>query len=125
MNINTDNYGEIINGEATYRAIAYSLIKEHKPIIIGWTDQEYDHRDILFILGVNKKGYLQRGLKENDLFVSIVGSGSLFGFIPTTQKEASYILEKLMLQDNTTNRKIAELINGVITYIDYMLRGEF
>ena len=72
-----------------------------------------------------ENGYLQRGLKENDLFVSIVGSGSLFGFIPTTKKEASYILEKLMLQDNTTNRKIAELINGVITYIDYMLRGEF
>ena len=124
MNMNVDKYGEVINGEETYAVIAYDLVKNRKSVIIGWTDQKYDHRDILFTLGVNKCGSLQRGLKANDLYVSIIGCNS-FGFIPDTQKHYNYILEKLQLDDNSTNRDIAELINGVIAKIDYLERGVF
>ena len=119
--MNKDKYGEIINGESTYRIIADELI-EGKSVIIGWTDEGYDHRDILFTFRPQKYGTLQRGLNSpSHLYISIMDF-SCMGFLieddTDNKKHPSYIKEKLRLSDNSCNDKICELINGVIEYID-------
>ena len=119
--MNKDKYGEIINGESTYRTIADELI-EGKSVIIGWTDEGYDHRDILFTFRPQKYGTLQRGLNFfSHLYISIMDF-SCMGFLieddTDNRKHPSYIKEKLRLSDNSCNDKICELINGVIEYID-------
>lgn len=111
--MNIDEYGEIRNGKETYKKIVSDLLDKNN-IIIGWTDEKYDHRDIFLSLGnTNKYGTLQRGIKATDLFVGIVDF-SFFGFKTDNTKHYTYILEKLRLTENNTNLKIAELINGVI-----------
>lgn len=109
-----DSYNEVVNGELTYRQIAKD-IKSGKAIIIGWTDEECTHFDIFFKLGANKSinNYLQRGLKQNYLFVGIVDK-TFYGFSADSVKHWTYIAEKLRLGDNDCTRKVAELINGVI-----------
>lgn len=119
--MNKDKYGEIINGESTYRTIADDLLNG-KSVIIGWTDQEYDHRDILFTLRPQKYGTLQRGLNfSSHLYINIMDF-SCMGFLiendSDNRKCCSYIKEKLRLSDNSCDDKICELINGVIEYID-------
>ena len=119
--MNKDKYGEIINGEDTYRIIADELM-EGKSVIIGWTDQGCDHRDILFTLRPQKYGTLQRGLNfSSHLYISIMDF-SCMGFLiendTDNRKYPSYIKEKLRLNDNSCDDKICELINGVIEYID-------
>ena len=119
--MNKDVYGEIINGESTYRTIADNLLNGNS-VIIGWTDQDYDHRDILFTFRPQKYGTLQRGLNfPSHLYVSIIDF-SCMGFLiednSDNRKHPNYIKEKLRLQDNDCDDKICELINGVIEYID-------
>ena len=125
--MNEDEYGEIINGAKTYLTIAEDLLNG-KNVIIGWTDQGCDHRDILFSfrLNTNKYGTLQRGLNWNShLYVSIMDH-SCMGFLVEGDRDntqhPSYIKEKLRLNDNSCDDKICELINGVIACLD-KLRG--
>lgn len=119
--MNKDIYGEIINGESTYRTIADDLLNGNS-VIIGWTDKGYDHRDILFTFRPQKYGTLQRGLNfPSHLYVSIINF-SCMGFLiennSDNRKHTCYIKEKLRLDDNNCDDKICELINGVIEYID-------
>lgn len=120
--MNKDKYGEIINGDETYKEIALNLVKG-KTTIIGWTDQGYDHRDIIFSYDIKQYGYLQRGLHGCYLFVSIIDCNSM-GFMikrkSDNRKHNSYIKEKLRLKDNYCDDKICELINGVINQIDIL-----
>lgn len=121
--MNKDGYDEIINGIDTYKTIAKEL-KKGKSIIIGWADEMYDHRDILFNLRPTKFGTLQQDLNfSSHLYVSII-SYSCFGFLIEcdcdNRKFDSYILEKLRLCSNNCNLKICELINGVIHELDKM-----
>lgn len=122
--MNYDKYDEVINGEETYKNIAIDLC-DKKPVIIGWTDGEYDHRDILFTYRVKKYGNLQRGMRWSDLYVSIIDHTS-YGFLIETdtdnRKDNEYIKEKLRLHDNNCDKKICELINGVIHEIDNLNR---
>lgn len=119
--MNKDKYGEIINGNETYSVIADKLING-KSVIIGWTDEGCDHRDILFTLKPYKEGTLQRGLNWNShLYISIIDF-SCMGFLleheTDNRKHNDYIMEKLRLHDNHCDNKICELINGVIEYLD-------
>lgn len=109
--LNYDEYGEVINGELTYAAIAQHLI--HGSAIIGWNDEEFTHYDILFTLMPFKAGMLQGGLHQGrNLFVSIMRVGA-FGFdIARPDTHPSYYAEKLGL-DSTTAGKVADLINGI------------
>ena len=113
--MNYDKYGEIVNGVETYLDIAQKLLNRES-VIIGWTDEEYTHYDILFTGGAYQQegNYLQRGLRGSDLFVSIM-SKNAFGFKVDGIKHEGYIAEKLNITGDTTIRKLAELINGVIT----------
>ena len=111
--MNVDEYGEIINGEDTYFEIAKNLM-EGESVGIGWTDENSTHFDIIFTLGVKKYGLFQRGIKANDLFVSIIGWSS-YGFKTDGVKLGGYIQEKLRLSDyDITGEKVKELVNGVI-----------
>lgn len=118
--MNKDAFGEVINGIDTYEKIAKYLVKG-EPVIIGWTDEGYDHRDIMFTYNIKQYGHLQRGLHGQYLFVSIMDFTSM-GFMIERQtdnrKDDSYIKEKLRLHDNYCDDKICELINGVIHFID-------
>ena len=116
--MNKDSYNEIINGEITYIDIAAKL-KQGKSVIIGWTDEEFTHFDILFTLGAYKDcdNQLQRGIKNSDLFVSIIGRSS-FGFLMTQEdKDSTYIAEKLNVYGKPTADKLTELINNIIKEI--------
>lgn len=108
-----DMYGEVINSKETYEYIA-EFLKGYNPVFIGWTDQLATHYDILFTYGaIETYGNHQRGLNNKDLFISIMGRNA-HGFSIDKTKHPGYIMEKLYLEDNSTSRKIAELINGVI-----------
>ena len=111
--MNIDIYGEIINGEDTYREIAKNLMKGES-VGIGWTDEDSTHFDIIFTLGIKKYGLFQRGIKANDLFVSIIDWSS-YGFRTDDVKLGGYIQEKLRLSNyDITGEKVKELVNGVI-----------
>ena len=118
--MNFDEYEEIINGEETYKNIARELL-EYGRCIIGWTDEEYDHRDILFTYKPHKHGNLQRGLRWTYLYIGIIDF-SCMGFLiesnTDNRKHNTYIMEKLRLSDNHCDNKICDLINGVIHEID-------
>lgn len=111
-------YGEVINCKKTYETIAF-VLKSENSILIGWTDEEHTHYDILFTYKAMKhpSNYVQHGLRWNDLFVSIIGRGA-FGFKTHREKSASYIGEKLNLGVNETTEKLTELINGVIKELE-------
>lgn len=119
--MNRDEWNEIINGEDTYKRIAKELLDSGK-CIIGWTDEGFDHRDILFTYQPKHLGgSLQRGLRWCYLYVSIMAH-SCMGFLiesnTDNRKHPSYIKEKLNLHDNSCDDKICELINGVIHELD-------
>jgi len=121
--MNMDIYGEVINGEDTYYTIAKNLLDTGK-CIIGWTDQEYDHRDIMFVYKPTYLGgTLQRGLRPYYLYVSIM-SFSCMGFLieknTDNRKDNGYIMEKLQLHNNHCDRAICDLINGVIEQLDLL-----
>ena len=111
MNIN--NYGEIINGAYSYKEVADRLNKGES-VIIGWTDEKYTHLDLLFNYKTYKEGLLQKGLRGNELFVSIISIGA-FGFdVKNREIHKGYISEKLNIHGEPTVSKLGELINGII-----------
>lgn len=111
--MNKTEYNEIINGTETYKEIANNL-KQHIPVIIGWTDEECTHLDILFTYQAHKEkeNYLQGGFMPTDLFVSILSWGS-YGFEVDREKNVGYISEKLGINGEMAE-KLTELINGLI-----------
>ena len=124
--MNYDSYNEVINGEYTFAKIAETLLTDGK-CIIGWTDQGYDHRDILFTYKPKHLGGgLQRGLRWCYLYISIMDHSSM-GFLvehsTDNRKDNGYIKEKLRLHDNSCDDKICELINGVIHHLDLLREG--
>ena len=110
----TDEYGEVINHKKTYIDIAHHLRKEGR-ILIGWTDENGTHFDILFVLNPILEGSnIQGGIRQTDLIVGIMRIG-LFGFeVARQDTNYGYIGGKLNIGgQNITTEKVAELINGV------------
>ena len=112
--MNMDTYKEVINGKETYKEIREKL-ENGENVVIGWTDEDYTHHDILFSFNTFKPegNMLQRGIRSTDLFVSIMGLGA-YGFNRYSEKSAGYIAEKLNVRGKITAEKLAELINGVL-----------
>lgn len=110
--VDIDDYGEVINGQCTYNTVARE-VRSGKSIIIGWTDEECTHFDILFSIPSEKRGMLQRGLRGKELYVVIISWGA-FGFDINHDKEPGYVGQKLKLGNNKTTEKLTELINGII-----------
>ena len=110
--MNTNNYDEVIYGEDTCKEIA-SILKEGKNVLIGFTDEECEHRDIFFsYLNTKKVGYIQRGIDEFDLFVGIVPD-KFYGFRVDTIKAKGYIEEKLNISYEPMLTKLTDLINEI------------
>jgi len=110
--MNVDSYNEVIFGKDTCKEIA-KVLREGKNIIIGFTDEEYEHRDIFFsYMNTKKTGYIQRGINEFDLFVGIVPN-KFYGFRADTEKSKGYIGEKLNISYEPMLTKLTDLINGI------------
>ena len=108
-----NKYNEVVNGKKTYKMIA-TLLDYRFPVLIGWTDGKSTHYDILFTFGIESAGVNQRGLKGDDLFVSIMGTGA-FGFKIDSLKESGYVSEKLFLgKVDESVEALTDLINGII-----------
>jgi hypothetical protein len=107
-----DTYGEVINGEKTYKGIAEEL--GSNSVLIGWTDNNGTHFDILFTLSALTYGTnIQGGVRGTDLFISIMRRGA-FGFEKDHEDtHAGYYDEKLGGGMGSTSEALAELINGV------------
>lgn len=111
-----DEYGEVTNSQGTFIGIANDL-NVHGSVVIGWTDGDGTHFDILFVAFPEQHGDLQGGLRgSTDLFVSIMRKGA-FGFLSDrTGTHPSYVAEKLGLSEyraSSTVEKLTDLINGV------------
>lgn len=133
MKLNRDEYEEVINGPDTYKTIATHLYKglykeeldedTSNSILVGWTDQGYDHRDILFTYRVLHTGNHQRGMRWCHFFVGIVDH-TCYGFTIETRmdnrKGPGYLKEKLRLHDNHCDDKICELVDNVIHELDIL-----
>ena len=109
----TDEYNEVINHQDTYEDIASTLESEGR-VVIGWSDEQGTHFDLLFNIEVPQFGSLQGGQRGmTDLFVTILGRGG-FGFTKTeTETHAGYIAGKFGGGLGSTAEKLAELINRI------------
>lgn len=110
-----DTYCEITNSQQTYHCIAYSACLN--PILIGWTDGNGSHYDILFTYQpyCPNQSNIQSGLKKDYLFVSII-HGSCYGFEikPNAYLSARYISEKLGVNEAP---ELSALLTGVVKRI--------
>lgn len=111
--MNFNKYGEVINGNETYKTIA-KYLTYGESALIGWTDEADTHYDILFNYNALSAGFTQGGIKGDDLFISIMRVGA-FGFKTDDKKCPGYIAEKLFNgRLDKSVEKVTELINGVI-----------
>jgi hypothetical protein len=111
---NEDEWGEVINGPDTFRAIAIGLLNCGS-VAIGWTDQHSTHYDLVFSFGYLKHGTLQGGLNTGkNLMVAIVRKGC-FGFDVASKSDLhySYVGENLDVPSAETSFALANLIMGV------------
>lgn len=116
---NIDSWGEVVNGDATYDEIA-SQLNSGKAVLIGWTDGEGTHFDILFTRNPVGIGNYQGGVRRSDLFVSIMRVGS-FGFeVNGLVKFPGYIEEKMTHRLGSTAQHLADLINAVIARLGHV-----
>ena len=114
ITVKYDNYGEVINDKITYEYIAY-ILNSGGNILIGWTNGNASHYDILFSLIERSFGPVHGGVKTNDLFVSVMYRGA-FGFsLDNNKLSGVYIADKLGIQGS--EKELAELVNGVIGYL--------
>lgn len=112
-----DEFGTVYNGPETFHDIA-SLLQDFGACLIPWTDQAGTQYDILFAIlhkepQTVSRQLIQGGVTRWDLFVSIMRVGA-FGFdIENTDTHPGYYAEKLKLTGDETNKKLAEMINGI------------
>lgn len=112
--LDLDDYGEVVNGSNTYGVIASQLL-DGLSVVIGWTDSDFTHLDLLFTLRPQQHGALQRGMRgDTDLFVSVSHFG-MFGFKVNSENRLypGYVSEKLGVGGEVTTEKLAELIEGI------------
>lgn len=117
--VNTDAWGEVVNGPDTVRTIVESLTVGW-PVIIGWTDERATHHDVLFAIVRDIHGPLQgihpvaQRIPSSILFVSVMRVGA-FGFVMErgTKFDDRYVAEKLGVGGATADA-LAALINDVV-----------
>jgi hypothetical protein len=110
-----DEYGEVFNSPDNFKAMA-KVLEQHGSLVIGWTDEAGSHLDILLVLQPIQVGVLQGGQSAHwDLFVSVLRTGSGFGFKIDVAEPShpNYVSEKLQINAGSTTDKLAELVNGV------------
>ena len=103
-----NNIDECVNSPELYLHIA-NMLMLHGKVLIGWSDGRASHFDILFTIEPARVGPIQRGIRETDLFVSVIGHIS-YGFSIDPSIDILYIECKLRLQ----SIELATLVQGVI-----------
>lgn len=104
-----DKYNQVINSVDTYEEIADKL-NLYGAVIIGWTDEQCTHLDIMFAYKPYMEGSLQGGMNDAELFVAVRGGG-MFGFdVGDTRIFPEYAREKL----GVWGEGLDDLLNGVI-----------
>jgi hypothetical protein len=109
-----DKVGDVYNSERNYVALA-DILENNGSVVIGWTDQDGSHLDILFCVSPIQVGDLQGGMSTfSDLFVAVAFNG-MFGFtIQDNYLASDYVAKKLNLgPPNSTSEKLAVLIGEV------------
>lgn len=109
-----DEYGLALIRPETGVGIA-DMLHDCYGVLIGLTDEEGTHMDLLFMWSPESVGYNQQGFRDGYLFVTFFGFGG-FGFQVGTESDVTYICEKLgysRYDRTTTAQKIASLINNV------------
>lgn len=108
-----DDWGEVVNDPETYDEVAQLLIEDNS-VLLGWTDQNMTHLDILLTIKPSGFGTHQGGIRPaTDIFVSIMRRGS-FGFeIANEDTHSGYYEEKLGGPMGSTADAVAELVNEV------------
>ena len=115
MTVKFDDWQEVVNHPDTYVTLAQDL-RDKGACVIGWTDGDDSHHDILLTLCPPQHGTLRLGLRGRScLFVSIMRYGA-FGFDLSSvePRHVRYIAEKLEQPESDTTRALTELINGVL-----------
>lgn len=115
-----DPFREVVNGGETYEEIAM-MLRGHSPVLVGWTDGEQSHHDVLFSLRPYVAGTIQGGIANAPLFVSVMRVGAFaFGGNPGATLTPGYVAEKLGLGSGESSTAIAleELITGVLAALD-------
>lgn len=117
--VNTDAWGEVVNGPDTVWMISQSL-KAGCSAVVGWTDGRITHHDVLFTLAGDIYGRLQgihpaaQRAPSRILFVSVMRVGA-FGFVMErgTKFDNRYVAEKLGV-GGATAEALTALINDVV-----------
>lgn len=113
-----DEYCLVINGEDTYKELAWELQFGEQPVIFGWTDEQGTRLDILMVSNAKQlTDDLQRGYNAGThVFVSVMGIGSgAFDLTNGQWKSPGYVAEKLGInRHNDVAEPLSELVNGVI-----------
>lgn len=121
MTATMDAYGEITNSPETYAAIVETL-RFNRSVVVGWTDGEGSHLDVLFALEPIQFGPIRSGVCGQDhLFVGILRAGcfafSLRKSPGRTFHHPDYVAEKLGLDEmrkSSTMSHLTVLIDGVL-----------
>ena len=111
-----DDYDEVTNSPETYNEIAQCV--RMTPVIVGWTDEDGSHYDLLFAYRPGQFGNIGHGIPTViiSLFVGVIGVGCFAFSAEHHDTHPSYYAEKLGLteiENSSTMVKLAELINGV------------
>ena len=118
VTVKYDNYGEVINDKITYEYIVY-ILNSGGNILIGWTDENASHYDILFSLIERSFGTIHGGVKVKDLSVSVMCRGAFSFSLDNDKLSGAYITDKLGVQGS--EKEFEELVNGVISCLQSQL----
>ena len=113
MHKSLDVFDEAENCKELYRGICSELLTSGS-ILIGWTDEEMSHYDILFNIKVatipNNSATFQGGIRSGNLFVSVMGKGAFSFSINNTKLDETHVAEKLNIMSND---RLAELLTEI------------
>lgn len=108
----TNEHGEVFNGEGTYDATADAL-RSDVPVMLNWIDQRGTLLQVLFVrpLCVGGPGGGPVSGPDDKLIVSVMGH-SAYAF--SSEVHPSYCAEKLGVSGEVTNERLAKLISEVL-----------
>lgn len=95
LNLSIDKWGEVTTSQETARGIAIALVVSGSALI-GWTDGNATHHDILFCIVRDHCGNFQGGVNpKTHIFISVMRLGCFAFRLGENELATSYYDEKL------------------------------
>lgn len=115
--MDTDSWGEIINGPNTFEEVAREL-HQGRTVALGWTDGRCTHHDLFLSRHPVLHGLLQgvhpsAQQSTNLLLVSVQRVGAFAFVLDGSELFPDYVGEKLNIRGDTAVA-LAALLNGII-----------